>query len=198
MRAFDTDMDKMDIFSNKAAVRAIIKERLKAMTACEMERQSAAACRRAVNSSAFQSAKTILVYSAMPGECDPAYIAEQARRRGKAVAYPKCENGTLGLYLAEPGQLKAGAYGIYEPDESCERIQAGCVDFAVIPGLAFDLDGGRLGRGGGYYDRLLGNMQAVKLGLCFNEQLLDRVPMAAHDCKVDMIAAEKWDILLIK
>jgi len=180
----------MDLANEKAALRAQMKSRISAMTAEQMQRQSMAACRRIARLDAFINAGTVLVYAAVKGECDPALLAQTARRMGKRVAYPRCEGNELGLYIGEAGGLVPGAFGIPEPDAACQRIDIGEVDFAVIPGVAFDKQGGRLGRGKGYYDRLLEGAGAVKAGLCFNEQLVDRVPMEAHDGRMDIIVAE--------
>lgn len=188
----------MDILGEKAALRAEVKNRISAMSPEEMLRQSVAVCMRMAQSSEFINADTVLVYSAKKGECDPRLLAEIACGMGKRVAYPRCEGNELGLYIAEAEQLIPGAYGIQEPDETCQRVDIAEVDFAVIPGVAFDKQGGRLGRGKGYYDRLLKDAKAVKAGLCFNEQLVEQVPMESHDGRMDMIVAEKWDILLIK
>ena len=188
----------MDIRSEKMALRAEIKKTIAAMSHEEMRRQSIAVCMRLAQSSEFINADTVLVYSAMKGECDPRLLADIAYGMGKRVAYPRCEGDELGLYIADEGRFVPGVFGIPEPDGSCERIDLADVDFAVIPGLAFDGKGGRLGRGKGYYDRLLMGTKAVKVGICFNEQLIHRVPMDVHDGRMDMVVTEKWDLLLTK
>lgn len=188
----------MDMPGEKAALRAAVRERLKCLTMAEMGRQSQGACERLAECEPFQAAKVLLVYSAMNGECDPGRLVKIARDMGKYVAYPRCEGSELGLYVASPCQLRAGAYGILEPDETCQRINAEDVDFAVIPGMAFDTHGGRLGRGKGYYDRLLRNMTAIKAGLCFNEQLVEHVPMDVRDCEMDMVVVEKMRYIVNK
>ena len=188
----------MDKLWEKKAIRTKIRQSIAVLSYEEMERQSAAACEKLIGNKSFAEAKTVLVYSAVRGECDPARIADAAAKMGKRVAYPKCCGDDLALYIANQSQLSIGAYGILEPIQGCQRIDISEVDFAVIPGVAFDRHGGRLGRGKGYYDRLLKDANAVKAGLCFNEQLLKNVPMEPHDGRMDMIAAEKWDILLIK
>ncbi len=175
-----------------------MKRTIAVMLPEEMRRQSIAACMRMAQRSEFINADTVLVYSAMKGECDPVLLADIAYGMGKRVAYPRCEGDVLGLYLADGGQFTPGVFGILEPSEGCQRIDITEVDFAVIPGLAFDKQGGRLGRGKGYYDRLLKGAETVKAGLCFNEQITESLPMEDHDGRMDMIIAEKWDILLIK
>lgn len=188
----------MDISGEKAALRAAMKKTVAAMPADERMRQSAAVCGSIARRKEFIEADTVLVYSAMEGECDPAALVRTARAMGKEVVYPKCEGDELGLYLADEGQLVPGAFGIMEPGEGCKSIRIEDVDIAIVPGVAFDGKGSRLGRGKGYYDRLLKNSKVIKVGICFNEQLLNSLPTEAHDGRMDIIAAENWDILLIK
>ncbi len=188
----------MDIRSGKKALRAEMKKIIADLPEEEIRRQSIAACMRAAQCSQFINAETVLVYSAVKGEIDPVLLAEIARGMGKQVAYPRCEGEELGLYIAKDGHFVPGVFGIPEPDDTCRRIGVDQVDFAVVPGLAFDRQGGRLGRGKGYYDRLLENTAAVKAALSFNEQLTEYVPMEEHDSRMDMIITEKWDILLTK
>ena len=87
--------------------------------------------------------------------------------------------------------LKKGAYNIMEPKVSCEERPVRQMDIIILPGVAFDKRGGRLGRGGGYYDRLLRKTgKVVKVGLCFREQVVKKVPMRAHDMRVDKIISD--------
>lgn len=87
--------------------------------------------------------------------------------------------------------LKKGAYNIREPRAFCKERPAGRMDIIIVPGVAFDKGGGRLGRGGGYYDRLLRKAKkVVKVGLCFREQIVKKVPMKAHDVKVDRVITD--------
>ena len=86
-----------------------------------------------------------------------------------------------------------GNYGIYEPDPArSQQVPEQQIDFIVVPGLAFDRLGGRLGRGAGYYDRLLSRTSAFKAGFAFVEQLVQTVPMEPFDVKMDCVAVSKW------
>ena len=132
-----------------------------------------------------------LSYRALPGECDPAELVKAAASMGKNVAYPVCgEKGGLELYIPSDGScFVKGAYGIAEPDrERSERITIDRIELIIVPGLAFDRDLYRLGRGGGYYDRLLNGAAAFKLGLALKEQITERVPREAWDAKMDAVA----------
>jgi 5-formyltetrahydrofolate cyclo-ligase len=87
--------------------------------------------------------------------------------------------------------LRKGAYNIMEPKDFCGKRPASKMDLIVVPGVAFDRKGGRLGRGGGYYDRLLKCAKRVPaIGICFREQMVKKVPMKAHDVKVDRVITD--------
>lgn len=87
--------------------------------------------------------------------------------------------------------LRKGVYGIPEPRAFCKRRPACQMDIIIVPGVAFDKKGGRLGRGGGYYDRLLWKARKVfKIGLCFREQTVKKVPVKAHDVRVDKVITD--------
>ena len=90
-----------------------------------------------------------------------------------------------------PKDLKKGAYNIMEPRVFCKKRTVRKMDLIVVPGVAFDKRGGRLGRGGGYYDRLLRKAgKVLKIGLCFREQLVKKVPMQARDVSVDRVITD--------
>ena len=183
----------MSIKEEKAALRGEIKRRVAALSKEEIKRQSASACELAAGLIAFKNARTILSYRALPGECDPAELVKAAASMGKNVAYPVCsENGGLELYIPSDGScFVKGAYGIAEPDrERSGRITIDQIDLIIVPGLAFGRDLYRLGRGGGYYDRLLNGAAAFKLGLALKEQITERVPREAWDAKMDAVACE--------
>jgi len=87
--------------------------------------------------------------------------------------------------------LKKGVYNIMEPRAFCEKRSVSRMDIIIVPGVAFDKNGGRLGRGGGYYDRLLRKAgKAIKIGLGFREQFVKKVPMTASDVWMDQIITD--------
>ena len=182
----------MSIKEEKAALRGEIKRRVAALSKEEIKRQSASACKLAAGLIAFKNARTILSYRALPGECDPAELVKAAASMGKNVAYPVCSgDGGLELYIPSDGScFVKGAYGIAEPDrERSERITIDRIELIIVPGLAFDRELYRLGRGG-YYDRLLNGAAAFKLGLALKEQITERVPRENWDAKMDAVACE--------
>ena len=101
------------------------------------------------------------------------------------------ETNTLSLFCIENAEeLHKGAYGILEPSTK-RPVAENDIDVIIVPGLAFDRRGGRMGFGAGYYDRLLIKTNAVKIGLCYDFQLMDSVPSEEHDVPMDYIITEK-------
>lgn len=114
--------------------------------------------------------------------------------KGKKIYLPRIgpkKNLTLHRVRSLSKDLEKGAFNIMEPKTFCKKRPASGMDIIMVPGVAFDKGGGRLGRGGGYYDRLLRKAgKAVKIGLCFREQIVKKVPMDNRDVKVDRIITD--------
>ena len=98
----------------------------------------------------------------------------------------------LAIKLNSFDDMTEGNYGILEPKHTTPKIDENLIDLAFIPGLAFDKRGGRVGYGGGFYDRFMNNMrkEAKKIGLAYNFQILDEVPMEKHDLFIDGIITD--------
>jgi 5-formyltetrahydrofolate cyclo-ligase len=129
--------------------------------------------------------RTVAVYSPLPGEVDlsPALIALPDRR----WVYPRVTGHHLTFHSGE--NLTPGAFGILEPAPGSPEIPLGEIDAFLCPGLAFDWNGGRLGRGRGFYDRLLAQARpdALKIGIGFPEQLVADTFSEAHDIRMDEV-----------
>lgn len=132
-------------------------------------------------------ARTLLLYYALHDEVDTSLLFK--RLSDKTILLPKVidsENMELRIYTGE-NDLATGCYGIKEPVGKVFADFAK-IDVAIIPGMAFDCQGHRLGRGKGYYDRLLSKIpQAYKIGLCFDFQIIDSVPVDSHDIRMDEV-----------
>jgi 5-formyltetrahydrofolate cyclo-ligase len=141
----------------------------------------------------FRAARAVGLYLARPGETATGRILEAAFAAGCAVAVPARSGAGLHYRFCRlrPGEaLKAGPLGIGEPAEP-EWIGAGELDFIVVPGVAFDPQGRRLGHGRGCYDRLLaGAGRAFKAGLCFDWQVAPAIPAEAWDVAMDAVVTE--------
>lgn len=138
----------------------------------------------------LSSARTILLYSALPDEVQTESLMNELAAQGKTVLLPKViDDSTMELrrYTGKK-DLSPGAYHIMEP--SGERFtDYAAIDVAIIPGMAFDSRGHRLGRGKGYYDRFLSQLtsKTIKIGLCFPWQLVDVVPTDKNDISMDCV-----------
>ncbi|QHT63012.1 5-formyltetrahydrofolate cyclo-ligase [Paenibacillus lycopersici] len=149
--------------------------------------------------------RSIMAYVPFRSELDTTLLIEWCWRKGLTVVVSRCIRGdrSMELYAIEAwDELMPGAYGIREPDPAAaRRCGAGFVpDIVFVPGLAFDGDGGRLGYGGGYYDRFHERMAAAArlagveaplwIGLGYEAQQADAVPMDSHDMVVDGVITE--------
>ena len=142
------------------------------------------------------AARTLLLYAHLASEVSTDAIALEALTRGVHVVFPRVLPDTRALDLhtvAEPDALRIGAYGIREPDpERCARVPVEAVDAVLVPGLAWDRRGGRLGRGAGYYDRLfaLPQWRGFRCGVFYAAQRAPRVPTDPWDVPLDAVVTE--------
>lgn len=139
----------------------------------------------------FQQASCVALYHAIPGEVQTALFIEKWYKE-KTLLLPVIEGNDLRLVpYAGPNSLKAGIFGILEPTDETQMIPENQIDLIIVPGVAFDRAHNRLGRGKGYYDRLLSGLSAPKIGICYDFQLIDVVPTEPFDRKMDLIITEK-------
>ena len=134
-------------------------------------------------------ARTLLLYSSLPDEVPTQELLDEFVSEGKTVLLPRVMNATemqLCRYTG-PDDLKQGAYGIMEPTGEIFTNYP-LIDIAIIPGMAFDKHGHRLGRGKGYYDRFLPLLtNAYKIGICYPSRLFDEIPVDDHDIMMDEV-----------
>ena len=145
---------------------------------------------------AYRRAELVHTYvSSKENEVDTRALICTCLKHGKRVAVPVVMPGTKTLAHAlidGLDQLVGGPWGLAQPDLAAATwLPAEArIDLVVVPGLAFDRRGHRIGWGGGYYDRFLAQVQAVKIGLCYDELVLDCIPGEPHDVPVDIVIAE--------
>ena len=127
----------------------------------------------------------------LPDELDIRPLLLDALATGKVLALPRFDAeqqvylACRVLHLAD--DLRPGQFGISEPKESCPEVPLKQLDFVLAPGVAFALDGRRLGRGRGFYDRLLSSVRGVKCGIAFDEQIVDDIPAEPQDIRLDYV-----------
>ncbi len=171
----------------KSKLRIHIRSLKRLMTAEERMAQSEAVCRKVMLGERWQEARVVLLYHALPDEVDTALLLNQMTTR-KRVLLPVVVGDVLELREFD-GRVEEGAFGILEPTaQSSLFTDFSLIDLIVVPGMAFDAQGHRLGRGKGYYDRLLCQCpRAYKMGVCFDYQLVDDVPSEPHDIRMDEV-----------
>ena len=170
----------------------MIRQRKAAMTREQLQTMSETVCRRVMLSQPWHEAKVLLLYHSLPDEVDTALLIREAEACGKQVLLPVVAGDVLELRRYEGSQsLQPGSFGIMEPTGAAfSPADYGQITLAVVPGMAFDGQGHRLGRGRGYYDRLLPQLiRAWKIGICWDFQLLENLPCEPHDVVMDQIVA---------
>lgn len=137
------------------------------------------------------SATAVLLYGASPEEVDTLPLEEALRARGVRIAYPRVA-GRYDLelhWLDDRGELVEGSFGLLQPKPDASCALAREIDAIVVPGVAFDERGGRVGYGRGYYDTLLGGecAEVPAIGVAFDEQVFEQVPCQARDRRVNVL-----------
>lgn len=160
-----------------------------ALTAQAQEEAARAVLAHLSAFASYRQARCVMAYMACRGELSLAPTIERMLKDGKTLALPRCE--TPGVMTARRidrlSQLRPGAYGLMEPEESCAVIAPQEIGLILVPGTAFDRSGDRIGQGGGYYDRFLKETSALRVGVCHDFALLGCVPAQEHDQRMHHI-----------
>ena len=180
---------------DKKTIRKIIQAARDRIPLKERLKKTKQIAEKFIQTDEYRRAKTILIYYPFRSELDTTIIIKKACKDNKNIILPRVFGKDLNLYLVEnlKTQLKKGSYSIMEPVISlCKPVIISDIDLAVIPGVCFDKDLNRIGYGGGFYDRLLPklNKDVIKVALCFEMQIIDRIPVSESDVKVDKIITE--------
>lgn len=181
----------------KQETRTRIRATLAAMTAEDRHQKSAKICARLESLDAFRAAQTVMMYMPLPEEVDVLAIAIACFQQGKSVCVPRVNWHRKDMTPVEIQSLNDEAmdldeHGIRTPREG-EVVLPELIDLVIIPGIAFDTCGNRLGRGAGYYDRFLSrlNRRTAKIGVAFERQIIDTVPMGDKDVRVDLVVTDR-------
>jgi 5-formyltetrahydrofolate cyclo-ligase len=174
-----------------------MKEFLGGISAAERHARSLAACSNLISTKEFKAAQVVMIFLSMSNEIETGTLAIKAWSEGKNVVVPRVEWGQKRMEPVEIQSLDVGLQttgpGLREPVEG-KVVPLGVIDMVVIPGLAFDRKGYRVGRGRGFYDRFLAQQDfaGVRCALCFHEQLmLEALPCEIHDVAMDLVVTDK-------
>ncbi|MEO0588593.1 MAG: 5-formyltetrahydrofolate cyclo-ligase [Planctomycetota bacterium] len=184
--------------ATKAGWRAHMKDVVAKTTPSQRHAWSAALCEGLLDSGLVGEAMVVLGYGAFRGEPDVARVGDVVTRRGGRLCMPVIDwdSGTMHggevhtLHVGAEGGPVEGRYGTPIAPEGAEVVPAWDIGVVLVPGMAFDARGGRLGRGAGFYDRYLRGFAGLTIGVCFDVQVIDRVPMEEGDVRLDAVATE--------
>lgn len=191
----------MDVQARKKQIRAEMRSRIEALSKAEVHHLSISACERLTGGEGFQSARTVMLYLPMAGELDTTPIALRAFQLGQIVCAPRMNWEHKRILPMEINCFETGfetrRYGVREPVEM-RPVPLEEIDLIIIPGLAFDAVGGRLGRGGGYYDRFLSRAElrpdCAKWGIAYDFQVVEETPILDHDAQLDAVYTDRRSI----
>ncbi|HSW35857.1 MAG TPA: 5-formyltetrahydrofolate cyclo-ligase [Candidatus Limnocylindrales bacterium] len=182
---------------DKRAVRKQILQIRDRLLPEEIKDKSSSIGRNLMSLPAYQNARTMMFFISFGSEVYTRSMVEESIKQGIQTLAPKAVPETRELIPSKiidwDGDLKPGAYGIPEPRaETLRPVDPAAIDLLIVPGVAFDLEGNRLGYGGGYYDRFfpLLRSKVPLVALAFELQILPQVPMEKWDRKVDYIITE--------
>lgn len=146
--------------------------------------------KKIINTKIYQESKVIALYKNLSSEVDTNFLIDYSIKNNKTVLLPKVEDNNLIFYKIEENEkLVKNNFNILEPIPNKKNIYNN-IDLIIVPGIAFDKEGNRLGFGKGYYDRFLCDKQIYKIGICFIEQLTNHIPTNKYDIKMDEVITD--------
>ncbi len=180
-----------DLAFQKSGLRQQLRARLKLITSEQRLSSSAQACDLLRKQAIWRAAKSVLFYAALRSELDLSPLIPEALAEGKTVALPRYAEETRCYTACQirdfARDCAPGKFGILEPGENCSALALKQLDLVLVPGVGFDATGCRLGRGQGFYDRLLAQVSGIKCGIAYDEQLVEKIPAESHDVRLNFI-----------
>ncbi|MBN1318934.1 MAG: 5-formyltetrahydrofolate cyclo-ligase [Anaerolineales bacterium] len=153
----------------------------------EVNRDSKAVCRRLSEWPVFQNVQTVLAYLAFRNEISLQPLIDAHHE--KTWALPRTLPDRLVIHQYQPGRLERHRFGMNEPAADAPLIPLEQIGMMLVPGVCFDTCGGRIGFGGGYYDRLLCRLDAIRVGIAHTACIVQEAPCEAHDCRMDWLVS---------
>ncbi|MBC8002217.1 MAG: 5-formyltetrahydrofolate cyclo-ligase [Opitutaceae bacterium] len=181
----------------KARVRADVRRRMDEIPPEHRAIASAALCDRLGTSTLWSRSKSVLMFVPLSDEPNIRPLLELGLEQGKEISIPgyiKASQIYGAFQIRNPvNDLVRGQFNVPEPAPGCPAVALNQLDLILVPGVAFDLDGRRLGRGKGFYDRLLSEVRGICCGLLFEEQLTPEIPVEPHDVRLHcLVTPERW------
>jgi 5-formyltetrahydrofolate cyclo-ligase len=187
----ETHQDDAAVDRAKSVLRLHARAARRSVLPEEREAASYAIAEQVLGMPELAGATAVALYGASPEEADPAVLESALRERGVRISYPRVAGPqTLTLHwVADDDALAVGAFGLREPPGDAPDASITQLTAIIVPGVAFDASGNRLGFGGGFYDALLADATALPLtiGIAYDEQIVDSVPHDDRDQPVDVV-----------
>ncbi len=186
-----------DLTREKSSLRAQMRQAMESLTEEESQRKAEALAERVLAWAPMASARRVMVYLSMVGEAGTGALIERLLEADISVVGPRVDWDARPISPAEIGDVMTdvveGRLGVPEPAPHAPGVAIETVDVVLVPALAFDLRGFRLGRGAGFYDRFLADTRrrGLSLGYGFEAQVAPRVPTEPHDARLDALATER-------
>lgn len=178
----------------KREARDIFRRIRRGMAPGEKQKRDLAITQALLQSGEFRSSRAVFLFIGKAIEVDTTAILQACWERNFPTAAPRCVPGTREMeffWIREPGDLQSGSFGIWEPDPSrCRRAFPDESTLCLVPGLAFDREGYRLGFGKGYYDRFLAHFPGRTVGLCYANCMAQALPRDPFDRRVDRVITD--------
>lgn len=186
----------MDLYNNKVYIRKSVIEKRNSITIDIKKELDERILKKLIDNKSYKDSLVLFTFVSFGSEVDTHKIISYALNDGKIVYVPKIKSKDKGIEIFRINtlcDLKPGYFNILEPLENCPAGNINDIDLILMPGIAFDRNGGRIGYGAGFYDRFLTNINSdvPKLALAYQFQVLDEVPITEFDVKIDGIISNK-------
>jgi len=179
------------VTKQKTALRERLRAVLSELTRAQREDAAVEICARLIEQPAWKNARSVLLFAPLADEPNVRPLVHAALDAGKLMALPRFSTATGGYEAAVVRDLAKdfveGKFGILEPAPTCEVADLKRLDLILVPGVAFDWQGHRLGRGKGFYDRLLVEVSGKTCGVAFDQQIISAIPVEPHDVRLNCI-----------
>ncbi len=184
-----------NVFQQKNKIRSRIESQRRSLAGESIVLQSSKIISFLKETPEYQAAKIVHCFVAWRNEVNTHQLIEEILETGRRVIVPVTDLSSHALLHSEIksfDELKKGTFGILEPPQDrFRKVRISEFDLVIVPGVAFDLTGHRIGFGGGFYDGFLGSITATKIALAYEFQIVDEIPTRAEDEKIDILVSEK-------
>lgn len=185
---------------SKATLREQLRAEAARHTSAERQAGSRAICAWLEREAVWQNARKVLAFMPLESEPDITALFPPCLASGKILALPRFDPATGGYQAVRvtdlATQLVRGRYGVLEPKPECSLLSLKELDLALVPGIGFSLNGCRLGRGKGYFDRMLSEVRGWKCGVAFDWQVIVEIPTEPHDIRLNSIVTpSRWHLV---